>query len=107
MRRLTNRPLIALLLLVGLSLIATACGGNDNEKKTGKFQTISEGKLKIGSDIPYKPFEFGDAPNYQGFDVDVVDAVAKKLDLQVTFVKTPFSTVFRDLAQGKFDMVAS
>jgi ABC-type amino acid transport substrate-binding protein len=107
MRRFTKRPLIALLLLVAVSMTAVACGGNDNEKKTGKFQTISAGKLKVGSDIPYKPFEFGDAPNYQGFDVDVVNAVAKKLGLEPTFVKTPFDTIFRNLVQGKFDMVAS
>jgi polar amino acid transport system substrate-binding protein len=107
MRRLTQWPLIALFLLVALALTASACGGDDNKEKTGKFQTISEGKLKVGSDIPYKPFEFGDAPTYQGFDVDVVNAVAKKLGLQATFVKTPFDTIFRNLAQGKFDMIAS
>lgn len=107
MRRLTQWPLIALFMVVVVALTASACGGDDDKGTTGKFQTLSEGKLRVGSDIPYQPFEFGDAPNYQGFDVDVVDAVAKKLDLTATFVKTPFDTIFRNLAQGKFDMVAS
>jgi polar amino acid transport system substrate-binding protein len=99
--------LIAAALLV-LALAAAGCGGDDdNKSSTGKFSTISEGKLKVGSDIPYKPFEFGQAPNYEGFDVDVVNTVAKKLDLDAEFVKTPFDTIFRNLAQGKFDMVAS
>jgi ABC-type amino acid transport substrate-binding protein len=107
MTRLRKWPLIAIAVLAAFVLVATGCGGDDNEKTTGKFQTISAGKLKIGSDIPYKPFEFGESPNYQGFDVDVVKAVANKLDLQAQFVKTPFDTIFRNLAQGKFDMVAS
>jgi ABC-type amino acid transport substrate-binding protein len=103
-------PLIALLLLAAVVLLAAGCGDDDDnggEATGGALDTISTGKLRVGSDIPYKPFEFGDAPNYQGLDVDVVKAVAKKLDLEAEFVKTPFDTIFRSLAQGKFDMVAS
>jgi ABC-type amino acid transport substrate-binding protein len=108
MTRVTKWPVIAILVLAAFVLVAAGCGGdNDNEKTTGKFQTIAAGKLKVGSDIPYKPFEFGQAPNYQGFDVDVVKAIAKKLGLTPQFIKTPFDTIFRNLVQGKFDMVAS
>jgi polar amino acid transport system substrate-binding protein len=106
MCRLTRWPLIAFAVLSAMVLTASACGGDDSKDKTGKFQTISAGKLRVGSDIPYPPFEFGEPP-YQGFDLDVVRAIAKKLDLQTTFVKTPFDTIFRNLAQGKFDMMAS
>lgn len=100
-------PLIALIALFATVLIAVGCGGDDNKDKGSKFTTISSGKLKVGSDIPYPPFEFGRAPNYEGFDVDVVKAIAKKLGLEAEFIKTPFDTIFRNLAQGKFDMVAS
>jgi ABC-type amino acid transport substrate-binding protein len=102
-------PLIAVLTLLVFGSIAAGCGGdnNDNKSSGGHFDTIAKGKLKIGSDIPYKPFEFGNAPNYQGFDVDIMNEIAKKLGLKAQFVKTPFDTIFRNLAQGKFDMVAS
>ena len=65
------------------------------------------GQAQVGSDIPYPPFEFGSAPDYEGFDVDIVNEIAKRLDLKAKFEKTPFDTIFRNLAQGKFDMVAS
>jgi len=102
-------PVIALLVLLAATLVAAGCGDDDdNDKAAGaKFSTIKSGTLTVGSDIPYKPFEFGQAPNYQGFDVDVVKEIANKLDLDAQFVKTPFDTIFRNLAQGKFDMVAS
>ena len=69
--------------------------------------TITAGQLRVGSDIPYPPFEFGRPPGYEGFDVDVVNEIAKRLDLEAEFVKTPFDPIFRNLAQGRFDMVAS
>jgi ABC-type amino acid transport substrate-binding protein len=99
--------LIALIALLATVLVAVGCGGDDNKDQSGDLTTITNGKLKVGSDIPYPPFEFGRAPDYEGFDVDLVKQIAKKLDLEAEFVKTPFDTIFRNLAQGKFDMVAT
>jgi ABC-type amino acid transport substrate-binding protein len=105
-----NRPvLIALATFVCAALLAIGCG-DDGKKETtpaGTFKTKTAGTLTVGSDIPYTPFELGRAPNYKGFDVDVVNDIARQLGLKAKFVKTPFDTIFRNLAQGKFDMVAS
>ena len=113
---MTKRLLVlwigALFLLMGTAL--GACGDDDDEGGGGgggtgasELDTIEPGTLTVGSDIPYAPFEFGDPPDYKGVDVDIVNAVAKQLDLDVKFVKTPFDTIIRSLVQGKFDMVAS
>ena len=108
MSRLRSRPLVAILVLLAAVLVATGCGDDDGgSSSSGSLNTITEGKLRVGSDIPYAPFEFGRAPDYEGFDVDVVNEVAKRLKLDAEFVKTPFDPIFRNLAQGRFDMVAS
>jgi ABC-type amino acid transport substrate-binding protein len=105
----TKWPVIALIALLATILLAVGCGDDnkDNKDTGGKLTTITKGKLKVGSDIPYPPFEFGRAGGYKGFDVDLVKAIANKLGLESEFVKTPFDTIFRNLAQGKFDMVAT
>lgn len=101
-------PAIAVLILVTAVLAAGGCGDDDGGGGGGAgLDTLSEGQLRVGSDIPYPPFEFGRAPDYEGFDVDVVNEIAKRLDLEARFVKTPFDPIFRNLAQGRFDMVAS
>lgn len=106
--RLRSGPLVAILVLLAASLVAIGCGGDDDGgSSSGSLNTIEEGKLRVGSDIPYAPFEFGRAPDYEGFDVDIVNEIAKRLDLEAEFVKTPFDPIFRNLAQGRFDMVAS
>ena len=98
------------MVLVFAALGAAGCGDDDDGgggKSGGDLDTLKSGTLTVGSDIPYAPFEFGRPPTYKGFDVELVRDIAKRLDLKVEFVKTPFDTIFRNLAQGKFDMVAS
>jgi polar amino acid transport system substrate-binding protein len=97
------------LVLAATMLVAVGCGDDDGGGGGGgsNLQTINEGELRVGSDIPYPPFEFGRAPDYEGFDVDVVNEIAQRLELEPRFVKTPFDPIFRNLAQGRFDMVAS
>jgi polar amino acid transport system substrate-binding protein len=78
----------------------TASGGND-------LGLLEPGTLTIGSDIPYPPFEQGKPPDYTGFDVELMDEIAKRLDLTPKWVDTAFPTIFSDLQAGKFDIVAS
>jgi polar amino acid transport system substrate-binding protein len=107
--KLLSRPLVGVLVLLAAVLVAVGCGDDDGGGGTsaGDLGTITEGKLRVGSDIPYAPFEFGRAPDYEGFDVDIVNEIAKRLDVEAEFVKTPFDPIFRNLAQGRFDIVAS
>ena len=107
--RLRSRPMAGLVALLATALVATGCGDDDSSSSpsSSDLGTITEGKLQVGSDIPYAPFEFGREPDYQGFDVDVVNEVAKRLDVEAEFIKTPFDPIFRNLAQGRFDIVAS
>ncbi|MGZ8666805.1 MAG: basic amino acid ABC transporter substrate-binding protein [Solirubrobacterales bacterium] len=103
----------ALALGVGV-IFAAGCGSSDDTTGSatgggagGDLGLKSSGELLVGSDIPYAPFEFGDPPDYEGFDVDLVNEIAKRLGLNVTFQDTPFPTIFVNLAADQFDMVAS
>ena len=59
----------------------------------------------MGADIPARPFIFGDEPRYAGFDVELFDSIARRLGLRTTWVKTPFDSIFTNLALGRFDAV--
>jgi ABC-type amino acid transport substrate-binding protein len=96
------------------------CGGDDDTSSTSAASststsgggasdlgTLEPGTLTIGSDIPYPPFEQGKPPDYTGFDVELMDAIAEKLNLTPKWVDTAFGTIFADLQAGKFDIVAS
>jgi ABC-type amino acid transport substrate-binding protein len=105
--------LLAAMALLAGSAFAAGCGGDDDDNggettaAEGQLNTIEPGKLIVGSDIPYAPFEQGREPNYEGLDIDLVKEIGSRLGLTVEIQDTSFDTIFRDLAQGKFDMVAS
>ncbi len=107
-RSLLWRALATVATLLAAGALGAGCGGDDDgDGGGGDLQTIREGRLIVGSDIPFRPFEFGRPPNYDGFDIELVRELGRRLDLRPDIRDTPFDTIFRDLAQGKFDMVAS
>lgn len=64
--------------------------------------------LKVGSTLALPPFEFVDsAGEIQGFEIDLVRAIADRLDYDVQFVKTPRPQAFVGLAAGKYRLNAS
>ncbi len=96
--------ILGLLAALAMAIAIAGCGGDDNG---GGGNTKESGKLIVGSDIPYPPFEQGKAPDYTGFDIDLINAIAKKLDLTTQIQDTSFDTIFQDEQAGKFDIVAS
>jgi len=109
--------LLALLAALALALSAgfvVACGDDDDDDGGGDTTAASgdlglqqEGRLLVGTDTPFPPFEIGQPPDISGYDIEVVNAVAEKLGLDVTYQDTSFDTIFRDVAQGKFDMAVA
>jgi len=108
-------------LLLALAALGLAgCGGDDGDDdaatngaettettEEAAFETVSEGVLTVGSDIPFPPFEFREGDDLTGFDVELVEEIASRLGLEVEWVPTAFETIFTQLATGRFDMVAS
>ncbi|MGH2699452.1 MAG: ABC transporter substrate-binding protein [Actinomycetota bacterium] len=109
--------------LLALALLAAACGeeepadtgGSDNGSAGGdaseELRLVNEGLLTVGSDIPYPPFEFEEAGELTGFDVEIVREVADRLGLESpddAWISTDFGTIFQQLASGsQFDIVAA
>ena len=68
-----------------------------------------QGVIRIGSDIPYKPFEYRTQDgSLVGFDVDIAEAVfAGELDREYEFVQTGFDTIIPSLNNGNFRIIMS
>ena len=88
---------IALVAVAALGLLA-GCG---NEKPK---MTQQEGVLRVGSETTFPPFEFTEGDKYVGFDVDLSEAIAKKLGLKMEFKSMGFDALIPALNSGNIDV---
>jgi polar amino acid transport system substrate-binding protein len=105
-----TRKFLALLVVVALVLSMGALGGCAKDEGTidAEFDTVEEGKLLVGSDTAFPPFESMNGDVAEGFDVDLMGAIGEKLGLEVVFMTEIFDTLIPTLkAGGKFDVIAS
>jgi serine/threonine protein kinase len=65
----------------------------------------STGKIVVGINEPYAPAEFRDADGHlTGFDVDLMNAVAKVLGLAVEYRETAFESIIPSVQGKAFDV---
>ena len=106
-----NRRVLATALAVStLGLGLSACA-NDTQKTTTEsgVEVVKSGKLTVCTHLPYEPFQYNEGGEIVGFDVDLMDLVAKDLGLEQEIVNTPFETIEtgQAMATGKCDIAAA
>nr|WP_269751437.1 bifunctional serine/threonine-protein kinase/transporter substrate-binding domain-containing protein [Mycolicibacterium mengxianglii] len=63
------------------------------------------GRLVVGVNVPYAPNEFRDSyGELVGFDVDLMNAVARVLGLTADYRETTFETIMPSVQSGAFDV---
>ncbi|MEV6416840.1 ABC transporter substrate-binding protein [Kribbella sp. NPDC051718] len=83
-----------------LALALAACGGDDSggggksdKAKEAGITLVKPGKLTVCTHLSYKPFEYKDGTKVIGFDVDLLDLVAKDLGLEQEVVSIEWAQV--------------
>ena len=84
------RPPRALSVLVGVLLAASGCRSQVSQAvcTSGELELVSSGRLTAGVDLTNPPFAFTDPNNGKatGFEVDLVRAMAKAMELKLTLL---------------------
>lgn len=100
-----SRIAVAALAAAALSALTACSGGTPaapggtSESPTAPgvdYQTVQAGVLTVCSDVPYPPFEVEDASTpsgYSGFDIDVMDAVATGIGLELKVIDSDFDAL--------------
>ena len=99
-------------LLAAAALAVAACG--DDEQETGgsgqpSVDLVNSGEITTCTHLPYQPFQFEQGGKIVGFDVDMIDLVAKELGVKQAIVDTPFEGIQsgEDLNARKCDIAAA
>ncbi|MGH8930704.1 MAG: ABC transporter substrate-binding protein/permease [Egibacteraceae bacterium] len=86
-------------------IAARAEGGERGDPAS--YELAVPGRMVVGSDLAFAPFEFVEDGESKGFDIELVTEIAGRLSVDVEFVNTSFDTIFTQLANGQFDAIVS
>jgi polar amino acid transport system substrate-binding protein len=99
------------LAIAAAALVFAACG-EDDEAGGGAdsgVDLVNGGEITTCTHLPYRPFQFEQDGKIVGFDVDMVDLVAQRLNVKQAIVDTPFEGIQsgEDLNARKCDIAAA
>ncbi len=90
---------ISLALVLSLSIFAGCGSSNDG-------MTIEKGKLIMSTNAEFPPYEMTtDEGGFAGIDIEIAQAIADKLDLELVIDDMGFDAALLAVQQGKSDMV--
>jgi len=93
----TSRAKLAAVAVALLALSVSACGkdsgsGGDAAKLDG-IKLVKSGKLTTCTHLSYKPFEYKDGSKVVGFDVDLLDLLAKDLGVEQEVISIEWAQI--------------
>ena len=67
----------------------------------------ASGKVTVGTEAAYAPFEFVENGKIVDYDKDVLDRIVAAWGVQLDQLDTPFAGILTGLDQGKYDIVST
>lgn len=110
------KKFVALLLALAMIFTLVACGtkddNKDNEQKDNvennneaTFTTVEEGKLHMSTEATFPPYEMvKDDGSFEGIDVEVAQAIAEKLGLELVVDDMDFDGALLAAQNGQSDI---
>ena len=113
------KKLIALLLAAMMVLALAACASNastdtaapaDSAAETeapaeeAADSTAASGKLTMATEATFPPYEYYDGDAIVGIDVEVAQAIAAKLGMELEVTDIAFDSIIPGIQTGKYDM---
>lgn len=105
-RRLARTGLVALTVAALAGCSATAGGTGSGTGAAGLDGLVKPGTLSVGVTLPDAPYIIPDADNVpvSGITKDLLDAVAKKLGVEIRFIPVAWEGGITGVAAGRYDI---
>ncbi|MET7455637.1 transporter substrate-binding domain-containing protein [Streptomyces sp. NPDC005574] len=105
----TATAALALVAVTASGCTSSGDGGSGSKTAAGGVELVKAGKLTTCTHLPYPPFQSEIDGKYQGFDVSLIDLVAKDLGVKQDIIDTPFENFKTGafLNSGQCDLAAA
>ena len=90
-------------LVAFLSLFVVAC----SDTSVTNNDSNASLSLRVGTAPNYKPFDYKEDAKLTGLDIDLVNEIAKREGIELTWMEMSFDGLIPALKTGKIDMIAS
>jgi cystine transport system substrate-binding protein len=100
----------AVIALAACSSGAGESGGSGGASAEGdEYGLVTGGTLTVATEGTYRPFSFHEdgSGDLVGYDVEIAEAVAEQLGLEIEFQETQWDAIFAGLDAGRFDVIAN
>ena len=95
-----------LAIMLSVLMVAGLMAGCGSSASTNELNTIEDGKLIMSTNAAFPPYEMtDDNGNFIGIDVEVAQAIADKLGLELVIDNMEFTAALEAAQQGKSDIV--
>lgn len=98
-----KKILAVLMMVLCLSIALSGCGS----KKNIIDEIKSSGKLIVATESGFPPMEYYEGDKIVGVDVDIVNAIAEKLGVEVEFLDLEFNSLIPALNSNKAHLIAA
>ena len=89
----TTSKILAVLLALLMALSFAACSGS-----------ASKGKLTMATEATFPPYEYYDGDTIVGIDVEIAQAIADKLGMELEVTDIAFDSIIPAVQSGKYDI---
>lgn len=93
------KKIIIFIIVIFCLIVVGYFAFNDNQKSSNSYI--------IGADTTFPPFEYEEDGQLKGFDIDIINAIAKKENLKITIQAMQFSGIIPGLQGGTIDAVVA
>jgi cyclohexadienyl dehydratase len=104
---LMSRLFVPAALALGLATALAPAALSQSAPSSRLDEILARGTLKVGTTGDYKPFTFlnKETGQYEGYDIDVANALGTAMGVKVEFVPTAWGKMMEDFSADRFDMV--
>ena len=111
-----SRTILGLAAASAAVIVLAACSSGDAGSDSGEasgsadeYGLVTGDTLTVATEGTYRPFSYHDdgSGDLVGYDVEVAEAVADKLGLDIEFQETQWDAIFAGLDAGRFDVIGN
>lgn len=63
--------------------------------------------IRVGTSSDFPPFSFMENGKHTGFDIELIQEIAKRLNCSIEIIDMPFKTILSAIQLGKIDVIAA